>query len=396
MKRFGTRAVRGDGEPASTPEPHISPLHQTTAFSFPTAREAIEALAGSGYSYSRKANPTVRELERHIAALEKSPVETEGETLQAPGDTDARFFGSGMAAISGVILGVAAGRRLVCQAGIYGTTEAMVGRLPGYGVQVDFVPVGDLEALAEEVGRGEPPALVHIESPANPLLQLTDVRRASEIAHEAGAYLSIDATFATPALIRPLVWGADLVLHSTTKFMSGYGVALGGVVSGSVELLARAIDPVRLNFGGIADPFGAWLTRLGLRTLDVRMDRHVANAEALVEFLASHPRIARVFYPDPSELPAGQLASGGPMLSFEVEGGEKAALTVIDELSLITLAPTLGTVDTLVQHPYSMSHGVLPEARRREMGIDPGILRLSVGLEDRSDLLEDLSGALSS
>ncbi len=395
MSGFGTRAVHGAGEATSTAEAHVAPIFQTTAFTFPAAHEAIEAFGGSGYIYSRKANPTVRALERHIAALERAPVEVAEGTLQASEDADSRFFGSGMAAISAVILAMGAGGRVVCQSGIYGTTEAMVGRLDELGVRVDLAPVGDLEALGTAVARDMPPALVYIESPANPLLQLTDVRRAAQIAHEAGARLAVDATFATPALLRPLAWGADLVLHSTTKFMSGYGVVLGGVVSGAAEILTAKIDPLRQNFGGVADPFAAWMTGLGLRTLAVRMERHVANAEALARMLEDHPRVERVFYPDPGELPAGQLTSGGPMLSFEVAGGEQEALAVVDRLSLITLAPTLGTLDTLVQHPYTMSHSVLPEARRREMGIQPGILRVSVGLEDPGDLIEDLSRALS-
>jgi methionine-gamma-lyase len=172
-------------------------------------------------------------------------------------------------------------------------------------------------------------------------------------------------------------------------------MVLGGVVSGSAEILAARIDPIRQNFGGVADPFAAWMTSLGLRTLAVRIERHVATAAVLARLLEDHPRIVRVFYPKPGELPAGQLAAGGPMLSFEVDGGEVEALAVIDRLSLITLAPTLGTLDTLVQHPYTMSHSVLPEATRLEMGIAPGILRVSAGLEDPGDLIEDLSRALS-
>jgi methionine-gamma-lyase len=283
----------------------------------------------------------------------------------------------------------------VCLGGIYGTTESMVGGLGRFGVDVEFARVGDLDDLRAVVGRGRPPALVYIESPANPLMQVTDIEATARIAHEAGALLAIDSTFASPALQRPLAWGADVVLHSTTKFMAGHGVVLGGSASGAAELLARAIEPVRVKFGGSADPFAAWLTLMGLKTLAVRMERNSANAEALARFLEGHPRVTRVHRADLAALPAGQMSAAGPMLSFEVEGGSEAALAVIDRFELVTLAPTLGDVDTLVQHPWSMSHVVLPEERRIEMGIGPGVLRVSVGIEDAADLIADFDRALS-
>ena len=397
MTDFSTRAVHGPDHPDPAEAlPHGVPIQQTTSFTFPSVREGIAAFQGSGaYLYTRKANPTIRALERHIASLESAPVATPDGPRAPAGEVDSLVFTTGMAAISATVLGVGAGGRVVCQGGIYGTTEAMVSGLGRFGIQVDFVPVGDLDALADAVGAGPPPALVYIESPANPLLQVTDIERAAGLAHDRGALLAIDATFATPALERPLAWGADLVLHSTTKFMSGHGVVLGGVVSGATDRLAASIEPLRVQFGGSADPFAAWLTLLGLKTLVVRMERHAANAEALAAYLAGHPRVARVYRPALEGLPAGQLAAGGPMLSFEVEGGEEAALAAIDRFRLITLAPTLGNLDTLVQHPWSMSHVVVPEARRREMGITPGILRLSVGLEGVDDLRADLERALA-
>lgn len=396
MSGFGTRAVHGAGRRPEEPGPHAPPIHQTAGFSFPGGREAIRAFREADeYVYTRDGNPTTRVLERHLAALEATPVPTPDDgTREAPADVDARFFSSGMAAISSVALGIAAGGRLVAQSGIYGSAEAMLGRLARYGVDVRFVPVGDAAALAAAVEDGPPPALVYVESPANPLLQTTDVARAAAIAHAAGALLAVDATFATPALLRPLAWGADFVLHSTTKFIGGHGVALGGVVAGRPGLLEGEVGPARKYFGGAADPFAAWLTLLGVRTLAVRMERHVANARAMADFLRGHPGVTRVFHPDPTRLPPGQLAAPGPMLAFEVEGGGERALRVLDALRVVTIAPTLGTVDTLVQHPYTMSHAVLSERRRRELGILPGILRISAGLEDAEDLVADLETAL--
>lgn len=396
MTEFATLAVHGAGDhEAEVARPHTSPIHQSSSFTFPSVREGVAAFQGSGaYTYTRKGNPTIRALERHLAALEAVPVVTPGGE-RSPGEVDSRVFASGMAAISAAVLGVAVGGRVVCQGGIYGTTESMMGGLGRYGVDVEFARVGDLDALRDAVSRNPAPRLVHIETPANPLLQVTDIEAAAQIAHEAGALLSVDATFATPALQRPLAWGADLTLHSTTKFIAGHGVVLGGVVSGAPDLLADAIEPVRTAFGGIADPFAAWLTLLGAKTLSVRMERHAANAEALSGFLETHERVLRVFRPELGALPAGQLAAGGPMVSFEVEGGAESALDVIDRLRLVTVAPTLGNLDTLVQHPWSMSHVVLPEARRLEMGIGPGILRVSVGIEAAGDLVADFDRALS-
>ncbi len=397
MSGFATRAVHGPAEPdPGSALPHSIPIQQTTSFTFPTVRDGIAAFQGSGdYLYTRKANPTVRALERHVSALEAVPVASPEGPRAPAGDVDSLFFASGMAAISATALGIAASSRIVAQGGIYGTTEAMVTDLGRFGIEVDLVPVGDLAALASAVGRGQSPALVYVESPANPLLQVTDIAAAADIAHGAGALLAVDATFATPALQRPLAWAADLVLHSTTKFMAGHGVALGGVVSGASTLLADRIEPMRNRFGGCADPFAAWLTLLGLKTLEVRISRHVENAEAIAAFLRGHAAVTRVHRPDLDRLPPGQMTSGGPMLSFEVDGGESRALELIDRLRLITLAPTLGNVESLIQHPWSMSHVVLSERRRREMGIAPGLLRVSVGLEAADDLIADLEQALA-
>lgn len=410
---FGTAAVHGpQGVPERGPDrpperggeaaggaeggsrPHATPLHQTSGFAFTDPESAVAAFRGSGdYIYSRLGNPTVRVLERHLTLLEAHAVPG-GAIRREPEELDSCFFASGMAAITAVALGVGVDGRIVCQDGIYGTTVAHMQGLARYGVDVDFVPAGDLEALHRALEDGRPPALVFVETPANPLLQVTDVRAAAEAAHDAGALLAVDATFATPALLRPLVWGADFSVHSTTKFVSGHGLALGGVVTGAAGQVRERVVPARKFFGAAPDPFAAWLTLHGLRTLDVRMARHAANAAALADALRRHGRVERVHHPDPAALPAGQLASAGPMLSFEVAGGRDEALGAIRRLGLATLVPSLGTLDTVVQHPDTMSHGLLPESRRRELGIGPGLVRVSVGLEDPADLVRDFRRAL--
>lgn len=406
---FGTVALHGEGGEANadTPRPHVPALYQTSTFPFSdmaAARRAFEQKGKDAYIYSRVGNPTVRALERRIAALETHGRVTAGETAPADGpvggeapeaEMDCRFFASGMAAISAVALGVAAdGGRIVCQDGIYGSTLRRMRELDRYGITVDFVPAGDAAALRDAAESGPPPALVWVETPANPLLQTTEMRAAAGAAHDAGALLAVDATFATPAVLRPLAWDADLSVHSTTKFISGHGVALGGAVTGRRRLIEEVVEPARTYFGGSADPFAAWLTLMGLATLEVRMRRHASNAAALAAFLAEHEAVERVHYPDPAELPDGQMATGGAMLSFELAGGEPAAIRAVDRLRLCTLAATLGTPDTLIQHPWSMSHAVMPEERRRATGIDPGLLRVSVGLESEADILGDFARAL--
>lgn len=399
--RFDTAAVHGATGDPPTPPPrsHVTPLFQSTAFTFRDAEAGQAAFRGSGdYLYTREGNPTVRALESRVALLEAFPVggPAAGLAAEAPAAVDACFFASGMAAIGAVALGVCSGgRRLVAQEGIYGTSEKFLRGLGDLGIQTDFVPVGDLAALGRAVGSGTLPALVYVETPANPRLQVTDVREAARIAHEAGALLAVDATFASPALLRPLRWGADFSIHSTTKFVSGHGVAVGGIVSAEAGRIQDTIRPMRTNFGGSPDPFAAWLTLLGLATLPVRIQRQCRSAAALAEALRAEPDVEIVHYPDPSTLPPGQLAAGGAMVSFEVAGGEAAALRLVDRLQLVTLAGTLGTLDTLIQHPASMSHVVLPESRRRDLGIGPGLLRVSVGLEDTADILEDFSRALA-
>lgn len=389
---FGTRATHGpahEHDPDGAPRSHMPPIYQSSAFTFPDAQAGVDAFVEGGYSYSRKGNPTVHGVERHLALLESHPVP--GAPVEPQG-IDARFFGSGMAATSSVMLGFAAGGRMVCQDGIYGTTVAFAQMARRFGVQVSFPAVADLDALAEATNEDPAPALVNIETPANPLIQQTDIAVAAEIAHARGALLAVDSTFATPALQRPLAWGADLVLHSTTKFLSGHGVVLGGAVCGPRDLLKSHIDPIRQNLGGIADPHAAWITRLGFYTLDVRMQRHAANADALARALAEHPRVERLFRADPDG--SAQLSGTCPLLSVQLAGGETAALEMIDRLRVATLAPTLGTLDTLVQHPYTMSHVVLPVEQRLALGIEPGIVRISVGIEDPEDLIADFTGAL--
>ncbi len=393
---FSTRAVHGDGREAETASPHTTPIYQSSSFTFSTVADGVEAFQGGGaYTYTRKGNPTTRALERHISALESVPVETPQGPRRVAADVDTRVFTSGMAAISATVLGIAGGRRVVCQGGIYGTTESLMGGLGRFGVEVEFARVGDLDELRAAVETGAPPALVYLETPANPLMQVTDIAEAAAIAHSVGARLAVDSTFATPALQRPLAWGADVVLHSTTKFMAGHGVVLGGSATGVTELIGDAIEPMRVKFGGSADPFAAWLTLTGLKTLAIRMERNGRNADVVAEFLRSHPRVTRVFRPDLAALPDGQMAAAGPMLSFEVEGGSEAALSVIEGFGLVTLAPTLGDIDTLVQHPWSMSHVVLPEERRIETGIGPGVLRVSVGIEAADDIVADFANALA-
>lgn len=407
---FATRVLHagvggdGAGGGGAGPRPHVPALHQTSAFTFSDMAAGRAAFRGEAteegepaWIYSRLGNPTVRALERRLASLETHPLPEEvvaPPQSPDPDTVDACFFASGMGAISALALAHGAdGGRIVCQRGIYGTAEHLMGRLESWGARISEVPVGDTEALAAAVA-DEPADLVYVESPANPLLQTTDLAGAAEAAHRAGAVLAVDATFATPRLGRPLAWGADFVVHSTTKFLAGHGAAMGGVVVGPTSAVRGTLREMRRDLGAAPDPFAAWLTLLGAGTLDVRVERASANAALLAAALTEHPAVDRVYVADASTAPGGQLLGTAPMVSFDVAGGADAAARVVDRLRVVTLAPTLGTTDTLIQHPDSMSHAVLPEDRRRALGIGPGLLRVSVGVEAGGDLVADVTRAL--
>jgi len=377
---FSTRAIHAGLSADPTTGAILTPIHQSTTF----VQEAVGR--DKGFTYSRSSNPTVSALERNLGALE--------------GTLPAVCFATGMAALSTLCLALLqAGDRVVVSDVVYGGTVRLLRQVLGpFGVRAAFVDTSTESCLAAALA--EETRLVVIESPANPTLKLTDIARAAELAHEAGALLVVDGTLLTPALQQPIALGADLVVHSTTKFLEGHNATVGGaVLTRDPELLER-LRFVRNATGCIQSPHEAWLTLRGIKTLALRMERHSASALTVARFLSAHPRVTRLAYPFLDSFPQVELArrqqrAGGGLLAFEVAGGTEAGIAVMNRVRLCSLAENLGAVETLITHPASMTHASIPADERRAVGIGDGLIRLSVGLEDPADLIADLEQALA-
>jgi methionine-gamma-lyase len=389
-----TLAVHAGRERGTGFRPHVAPIHQTSTFVLPDAAAGARAFAGeepSAHVYSRLANPTVEALEEALAALE------------GRGGAPARAlaFGSGMAAITTAFLSLAAGRRVVAQRALYGCTAQFLEEQAGeLGITVDRVDPTRLDDVAGELARDPAPALLYLESPANPTLELCDISALAELAHRRGTLLVVDNTFATPFHQRPLALGADVVAHSTTKYLGGHGTVIGGALVTRDAALHDGLSAWRKNLGGIASPFDAWLLLNGVRTLALRMERHASNAARVAAFLEGRPEVARVWYPGlPShpqhDLARRQMERGfGGIVAFELHGGYAAGVRLMDSLRLCSLAVSLGTVDTLIQHPASMTHSGLSPESRAAAGIGEGLVRLSVGIEAVEEIVADLESGL--
>ncbi len=379
-ERLATEALHAGARPDPATGALLAPIYQTTTY--------VQDGVGrhKGFTYSRTANPTVCALEARLAALEGA----EFATCQS----------SGLAATTVLALALLnAGDRAVVSDVVYGGTVRLFDQvLARFGVEAEYVDTADLDALAAALAR--PAKLVFVETPANPTLKLTDVAAAARLAHAAGTLLVVDNTLLTPALQRPLALGADVVLHSTTKFIEGHNATVGGALLTSDPVLHERLGFVRNAIGAIQSPFQAFLTLQGVKTLPLRMARHAANALAVARFLESHPRVTRLLYPGLPSFPQHALAlsqqsNGGALLAFEVEGGYAAAQRVMESVRLCSLAENLGAAETLITHPASMTHADVPAEQRRRTGITDGLIRLSVGLEGPEDLIDDLAIALA-
>ncbi|MFD8147472.1 trans-sulfuration enzyme family protein [Streptomyces sp. NPDC059708] len=390
MKDIRTRAVHVAHElevPAS--RPLSVPLVQSSAFAFDSADDLARAMAGpdGDYVYSRRGNPTVRALERTLAGLE--------------GGASAIAFASGMGAISGVLLALLRpGDQVIAQRCLYGGTYAALSDLAErYGVRVDYIAgddAGEFEALA-----GPRTRLLVLETIANPTGQVPDLPGLLAAARRLGVLSAVDNSLASPVLCRPIEHGADIVLHSTTKYLAGHSDVLGGAAVFADDALRREVWPRTVELGASADPFAVWLTLRGIATLPLRMREHCANAGLLAERLAAHPAVAAVHWPwlgtHPSYAMARKvLSGGGGLLSFELHGGREAGRAFVEGVRLARLALSLGGVETLVTHPASTSHRELDEGALARAGIGPGLVRMSVGIEDPEDLWQDAEQALRS
>jgi cystathionine gamma-lyase/cystathionine beta-lyase/cystathionine gamma-lyase/homocysteine desulfhydrase len=353
------------------------PIYQTSTYQY------LEAGKHTGYEYARVQNPTRRALERNIASLEDG--------------LDGHAFASGMAAISSIMTMVPSDHHVVASRTVYGGTYRLFEQvLDRYRLRVSWVDTRDLDAISSAL-RPET-RLVFLESPTNPLMEITDIAAVAELAHRHDLTVAVDNTFLSPYLQRPLQLGADLVVHSTTKFLNGHSDSIGGIVITAREKDAEWFAFLQKSVGAILSPLDSFLTLRGTKTLQVRMDRHEANARALAAFLDGHPKVRRVFYPGLAHHPGHDLqrrqASGfGAMIAFDL-GSLDAANALLNAFEVFTLAESLGGVESLVSHPATMTHAAIPEAERAALGVGPGLVRLSVGIEDAGDLLGDLERAL--
>lgn len=383
--RPATLAVRA-GISRTSEQEHSEPIFPTSSFVFDSAAQAAARFAGDdpGNIYSRFTNPTVRTFEQRLAALEC------GERALATA--------SGMSAVLTLCLGVLrAGDHLVAARALFGTTVSLFDSvLSRFGVEVSYVDLPDLKAWRGALRPNT--RLLFLETPSNPLNEVADIAALAEIAHGHGALLAVDNCFLSPALQRPLDHGADVVVHSATKFLDGQGRAVGGALVGSAELVDGQLFPVLRTTGPTMSPFNAWIFTKGLETLFLRMARHCENADRVAAFLAGHPKVRRVHHLSlASEAERSvvqrQQTGNGAIIAFEVAGRE-AAFKVIDGTRLFSITGNLGDAKSTITHPATTTHGRVPEAHRRDMGIGPGLIRLSIGLEDPADLVRDLELAL--
>lgn len=383
---------------------HVSPIFQTSTFNFPDVATGagIVARTEPGYYYTRLGNPNLEQLARKIAYLEgldliRQHPEAEPDSLVA-----GQVFSSGMAAITAMLLSqLKSGDTIIVQEAVYSATFTFLKDIaPSLGIQVVWVRDARLSGWEAAFSAHPTAKLAYSETPANPTMTVVDLKAVADLAHQHGAWLAVDNTFATPYCQRPLSLGADIVMHSTTKYLSGHGALTGGVVvSAHPDYIQKTLFPFVKTLGGIPSPFDSWLANLGLKTFELRMQRHCENAIEVARFLSSHPSVDKVHYPGLEDNPGYPIASHqmhafGGMLSFELIGGMQAGIRLMERVRLATLAVSLGMVDTLIEHPASMTHGPVAREDRLSQGITDGLVRLSVGIEDLADILADLEQGL--
>ncbi|SDH82096.1 methionine-gamma-lyase [Alteribacillus persepolensis] len=383
-----TRVIHGR---SLAPPPHGSlspPLFQTSTFSFSSAEEGAQRFAGEqeGFVYSRLGNPTVQELEEKIADVEN------GEAGLA--------CSSGMAAISAVLTSTASsGDHVLVSEGIYGCTYGFFQLMKErYHVDYTLLNMEDEQTIEQEIRPNT--KAIYVETPINPTMKLVDLDMIHRIAKKYNLFYIVDNTFSSPILQRPLEHGADVVLHSATKYIGGHGDVIAGLAVGKNDFISHVRKASLKDMGGILSPFDAWLLLRGIKTLSLRMQRHTDNAKLLSKKLKDHDKVKKIYYPGDTGfaqhvLAAKQMDDFGGLISFELKGGKKAAASFMNQLKMIKIAVSLGDAETLIQHPATMTHAVVPESVRKEMGISDSLLRLSVGLESAKDIWADIEQALT-
>lgn len=384
---------------------HVMPIYQTSLFSFPDHSTGVSIYEGKqpGFTYTRTANPNGDHFSKRVAMLESFDLIREQPAAKIDELVVGKAFASGMAAISSAVLArVKAGETIVVQESLYSNTyNFLIEIITRLGIKVAWVK--DTSASGWDAAlRANPNAtLVYVETPANPTMLVVDIAEVVEVAHQYGCWVIVDNTFATPYCQRPLSKGVDVVVHSTTKYLSGHGVIIGGVVvSRHVDYMRQDIPKMMKTLGGSPSPFDAWLADLGLKTFELRLQRHCENAMAVARYLDEHPAVAQVYYPglqnDPGhDIAIKQMHPFGGMLSFELKGGLKAGEALMNRMKVATLGVSLGNVDSLIQHPASMTHSSVSRSDRLKMGISDGLVRFSVGIENVDDIIADFEQGLT-
>ncbi|MFA5627848.1 MAG: O-succinylhomoserine sulfhydrylase [Thiohalomonadaceae bacterium] len=384
---FATQAVRV-GQIATSEGENSEPIFTTSSFRFANAAQAAARFAGteSGNIYTRFSNPTVRAFEQRLAALEG------GECCVATS--------SGMSAILATCMGLLQnGDHIVSSRAIFGSTVVLFDSFMGrFGVTTSYVPLTDLQAWEDSIQPNT--RFLFVETPSNPLTEIADIKALAEIAHRHDCLLVVDNCFCTPALQQPLLLGADIVVHSATKYIDGQGRCLGGAIVGRQDVVGTEIYSFLRTAGPSMSPFNAWVFLKGLETLALRMRAHSANALALAEWLEQQPQVARVHYPGLLSHPQHELAKSqqkdfGGIVAFEVKGGREQAWTVIDATRMLSITANLGDAKSTITHPATTTHGRLSAEKKAEVGIEEGLIRVSVGLEDVADIQADLARGLA-
>lgn len=398
---FSSVAIHAGHETESN-QAHLVPIYASSTYVFDDSAQGQRLFNGQeeGFIYSRWGNPTIREAEEKIAALETfGPPASNGQPLQVK----AILHASGMAAISSVLLGtMKTGDKVLSHYSLYGGTYELMHRLlPELGMEPVIADMRDLNKVEETLKKEPAIRLVYIETPANPTIQCVDIGAVTALAKQYGKQVVCDNTFATPYLQQPFRYGVDFIVHSTTKFLNGHGTAIGGVLLGrDIAFMKTTITKTHRLLGGNSNAFDAFLLITGMKTLELRMDRHCHNAMELASFLEAHPAVAKVNYNGLSSHPdfyvsAHQMRYPGAMLSFELKEGMKAGMKFIDQLQMCVKTVSLGTVDTLISHPASTTHYSVPKEQRELFGITDGLIRVNVGIENIADILSDVESALS-
>ena len=376
--KFDTKIVRAGIEPDPTTGAIVPPIYQTATYVLPEVGRDL------GFDYTRSANPTREILENNLATIE--------------GGRFGTCFSSGMSAVDSVLKLLKKGDHVVCSDDVYGGVSRHFNNiLVNYGLTFTYVDSSNPENVENAI-RSET-KLFWIETPTNPLLKITDLNAISKIAKKHQILFGVDSTFATPVFLRPFEFGADIVMHSTTKYISGHNQIIGGIIITNDEEIQKRMKFVQKTIGAVPSPFDCWLTLLGVKTLHLRMERHASNAQAVAEFLESHPLVEKITYPGLKSHPQygvakEQMDGFSGMISFELKGGIPAGTTVMNNVKLCSLAESLGAVETMITHPATMTHVDVPAVERHARGLTDGLVRISVGIEDPDDIIDDLKQAL--